>query len=266
MDSTGGAAQRCGTIMSDFLKHWFTPSQPDAQKPALLVLREVPGSRKTLDEVIRETVKDHLAGLDIIERIGSYDRALAYVRNKLPTSKRLRSGDFGEILATEYVDQCTDYSVPIKKLRWKDDRTVAMRGNDVIAIRGAKNRWYLLKVESKSRAKLSDATVAEAAAGLSKHSGRPNPSSLAFISARLREQGRDDETEIFEELQTRALNTEDVAHMVFTLSGNDPMRYLMKLAETPVSDFSCQLVGCVIANHSTFIETLFQELHAGKPR
>ena len=75
--------------MSDFLKHWFAPSQPDAQKPALLVLREVPGSRKTLDEVIRETVKDHLAGLDIIERIGSYDRALAYVRNKLPTTKRV---------------------------------------------------------------------------------------------------------------------------------------------------------------------------------
>jgi hypothetical protein len=252
--------------MSNFLNQWLVESHPDAAAPALVLLQEMPGSRVRVRTAIEENVKDHLAGLDIIERIGSYPKALAYVRNKLPTSKRVRSGDFGEILASEYIDQCTDYTVPIKKLRWKDDRSVAMRGNDVIAIRCEKNRWYLLKVESKSRASLSAAAVTEAAEGLAKNSGRPNPSSLAFISARLREQGKDAEAAVFEELQTRTLSAKDVSHMVFTLSGNDPMRYLKKLAVEPPSKFTCHLVGCVIADHADFIERLFQSLHAGKRR
>lgn len=246
------------------MKEWFTPSSPDAAAPMLVLLQEVPGSRERLNDAITRTVLDHLAGLDIIERIGNYPRALSYVRNKLPTSKRVRSGDFGEILASEYIEQFTEYSVPIKRLRWKDDRSVAMRGNDVIAIRYAKNRWILLKAESKSRASLGHATVAEATKGLNKHSGRPNPSSLAFISARLREQRRDDEAEVFEKLQTRALTADDVEHMVFTLSGNNPTRHLKKLAEAPASEFPCQLVGCMICDHATFIDQLFQQLHAGK--
>ena len=94
----------------------------------------------------------------------------------------------------------------------------------------------------------------------------PTPARSPSFPLVLREQGRDDGAENFEELQTRALTTKDVVHMVFTLSGNDPVRYLGKLAETPMSRFLCQLVGCVIADHSTFIETLFQELHAGKRR
>jgi len=252
--------------MTDFFNQWLAESRPDAAAPTLVVLQEIPGSRVRVCAAIEESVKDHLAGLDIVERIGSYPKALAYVRNKLPTSKRVRSGDFGEILASEYIHQCTNYEVPIKKLRWKDDRSVAMRGNDVIAIRCEKNRWYLLKAESKSRASLSDAAVTEAAEGLAKHSGRPNPSSLAFISARLREQGRDAEAAVFEELQSRTLTAKDVAHMVFTLSGNDPVRYLKKLATEPPSKFTCHLVGCVIVDHADFIDRLFKSLHAGKRR
>ena len=70
--------------------------------------------------------------------------ALAYAAESAPDDQAGASGDFGRYLKF-IVDQCTDYSVPIKKLRWKDDRAVAMRGNDVIAIRRAENRWYLLE-------------------------------------------------------------------------------------------------------------------------
>ena len=61
--------------------------------------------------------------------------AAALIQSKLPTTKGIRSGDLGEIYATEWIDaHCGDYMAPIKRLRWKDHRNMAMRGDDVIAI------------------------------------------------------------------------------------------------------------------------------------
>lgn len=251
--------------MTDFLKQWLSRSCPDAGTPGLVVLRELPKARAKVKTVIEQAVKDHLAGLDIIARIGTYRKALTYIRNKLPSNKRVRSGDFGEILATEYIDQFTDYKVPIRKLRWKDDREMAMRGNDVIAVRSHNKRWILLKAESKSRASLSEAVLLEAQTGLHKHSGRPNPSSLAFISSRLREQGRDDEAEIFETLQSRTLTSNDIEHMIFTVSGNDPISYLKTFVVDDELGFSRHLVGCVIPDHAAFITQVFASIYAGKP-
>lgn len=60
--------------------------------------------------------------------------AAEFILQRLPTSKSIRSGDLGEILATDYIAEQTPYTVPIKRLRWKDHRNTAMRGDDVIGI------------------------------------------------------------------------------------------------------------------------------------
>lgn len=247
------------------LKTWIKPSKPDKSVPELVVLHELPGSREAVDGDIQETVEDHLAGLDIIARIGGYPNTVAFIRNKLPSNKRVRSGDFGEIIASEYVDQFTDYRVPIKKLRWKDDRSVAMRGNDVIAIKKVEKRFRLLKGESKSRAALSEAAVKEAVDGLAKHAGRPNPCSLAFISSRLREADRHAEAEIFEDFQSKTPKLDQIEHMVFTLSGNNPTTHLKKFADKGAT-VRRYLVGCVIADHQQFIKSVFENIYAGKRR
>jgi HamA len=240
-------------------------TQPMGDMAELIVLREKTGARASAEAAVDAAVKDHLVGLDILARIGTYKQAIAHIRNKLPGSKQVRSGDFGEILASEYLDQFTEYRVPVKKLRWKDDRAVAMRGNDVIGIRKHGGRWYLLKGESKSRAALGDGAVEEAVEGLHKHTGRPNPSSLAFISSRLHDLGRDDEAAVFDELQSRTLRLDEIEHMVFTLSGNDPTSHLSKHPAPKRSRVRRHLVGCMIADHQKFITETFDRIHAGKP-
>jgi hypothetical protein len=61
--------------------------------------------------------------------------AAALIQGKLPTTKAIRSGDLGEIYATEWIDAHSGgYRAPIKRLRWKDHRNMAMRGDDVIGI------------------------------------------------------------------------------------------------------------------------------------
>jgi hypothetical protein len=61
--------------------------------------------------------------------------AADYIRQKLPPSKSIRSGDLGEILGSEYIEDATDYEVAVNRLRWKDHRDMAMRRDDIVAIR-----------------------------------------------------------------------------------------------------------------------------------
>ena len=35
---------------------------------------------------------------------------------------------------TDFIEESTSYSVPIRKLRWRDHRNMAMRGDDVIGV------------------------------------------------------------------------------------------------------------------------------------
>ncbi len=242
------------------LNEWMNPSNPISGNNQVVVLQERKNTRKAVQSAIDETVRDHFAGLEILSRIGRFETAREFIRNKLPPGKRARSGDFGELMASEYIDQLTDYSVPIKKLRWKDDRATTMRGNDVIGIRPYKKKWRILKAESKSRAALSSSAVNEAIEGLNQHSGRPNPSSLAFIAHRLRELGRDDEAEAFEDLQSRTPKLDEVEQMVFTLSGNDPTTHL-KDGHAKVASMTRHFVGCVISDHQVFINEMFDRLY-----
>ena len=69
----------------------------------------------------------------ILSRLGK-PAAAEFIRGNLPTAKSIRSGDLGEILATEFIAAHTGYGTPIKRLRWKDHRNMAMRGDDVIGI------------------------------------------------------------------------------------------------------------------------------------
>jgi hypothetical protein len=146
-----------------FINNWLDARRPHGECPNLVVLSERPDARKLVVPAVCKAVKDHLVGLAVIERIGGFKKAAKVIKNRLPTSKAIRSGDLGEILATEYVAQKTTYTVPIKRLRHKDDRQTSMRGDDVIGIRSAKGRRVqVLKVEAKSRAALATAVIEEA--------------------------------------------------------------------------------------------------------
>ncbi len=98
--------------------------------------------------------------------------AAELVSEKLPTTKGIRSGDLGEIIATEYIEENTHYHIPIKRLRWKDHRNMALRGDDVIGMcfdeAGTLN---FLKTEAKSRVNLAPSVLIEARTALEKHNG-----------------------------------------------------------------------------------------------
>ncbi|MCV5197406.1 DUF1837 domain-containing protein, partial [Escherichia coli] len=98
----------------------------------------------------------------------------AYIAGKLPETKQIRSGDLGEIFATEWINaRSNGYKTPIKRLRWKDHRNMSMRGEDVIGIYidQSSQQLFFLKTEAKSRAKMTGEVVSEARDNLNKEQG-----------------------------------------------------------------------------------------------
>jgi uncharacterized protein DUF1837 len=189
------------------------------------IYTERTGARSAGLKELKKLLADHFVGESTIMQAGGYSKSAAIIANSLPTNKRTRSGDLGELLATEYLNSETPFAVPIKKLRWKSDREMAMHGNDVIGVDTKKTPVCVMKGECKSRANFTKATVDEAAGSLDLHNGRPNPSTLAFITKRLYEEKRDAEAKVFQDLQCGGtLAAKNVSHLVFALAGNDPSR------------------------------------------
>jgi hypothetical protein len=230
----------------------------------LRVLLEKNGTRAAVIGPLRQLVADHFYDPDVLSRLG-FEQAADIVRANLPTKKHIRSGDLGEIIATEYVIWQTEFSIPLKKLRYKDDRDQPMRGNDVVGVRVVDGHIWALKGEAKSAAVIDDATVKSACTALANDDNRPKASTLVFISRMLRLLGRDAEAEQIDRLQSTPVVFDRVVHFVFSFSGNDPEPVLRPHAGplAPINDR--RFVGLRVNDHQAFLDVVFQQDNAGNP-
>lgn len=200
----------------------------------------------------------------ILRRLGR-PKSAAFIEGKLPTTKSIRSGDLGEILATEYVVSHTPYSVPVKRLRWKDHRNMAMRGDDVIGLLRdpATGRLSFLKGEAKSRVSLAGGVVAEARTGLDKDGGLPSAHALEFISSRLMDGGEEELADAIDDaLLKHGIAPQSVQHLLFTFSGNDPAGYLRASVQAYAGAYVQRYVGVRIATHGAFVADVYAQVIA----
>ena len=164
---------------------WCSAADASVGPHALRILSGDPARLNIGVAATATIIPSHYASEEHISRILSRlgkPGAAKFISEKLPTTKSLRSGDLGEILVTEYIVSHTGYEVPIKRLRWKDHRNMAMRGDDVIGIAQDQTtgRLQFLKTEAKSRVTLNAGVVAEARTGLNKDGGLPSAHTLAL--------------------------------------------------------------------------------------
>lgn len=247
------------------LSRWLTVATADIGRHSLRVLTERDGSRSSILDDLRELVRRHYVDPELAaKRIASLGapKTAALLREHVPTTKKARSGDLGEVLATELAELGLKYDVPIRRLRWKDGREMALRGDDIVGVaRGSKYELLLLKGESKSRATLSTAVLNEAGEALDSDRGRPTRHSVLFVAERLRELGRDDLAQELEEAVLASFRGISVAHMLFVLTGSPPKNLLgAHLKAASKKRRLRHAVGVHIKNHAEFIELLFEGL------
>ena len=241
---------------SELFSKWLEPGSPSAAEIDYFV--EKKGAQPTGLSLLKTLVADHFVGESTVMKLGGYEKAASVLESSLPTNKRTQSGDLGELLATEYVNSQTEFTVPIKKLRWKSDRQMPMHGNDVLGLNYTSNPRRILKCECKSRKQFGDSAVTEASDGLDGFDGRPNPSTVAFITKRLFEDNRDKEAQMWNELQTKdPLPTKNHTQMVFALGGNDPTPALAKCPKSKIKGIQRKHAAIRVSAYEDFIKAVY---------
>ncbi len=186
--------------------------------------------------------------------------AAQLITDLLSQTPQIRSGDLGEIYATEWIDAHSGYRAPIKRLRWKDHRNMAMRGDDVIGILqdAQTQRLYFLKTEAKSRAALTGQVLTEARASLDKDGGLPSAHALSFISARLLELNNLPLADAIDEaLLKHGIPVQNVRHLLFTFSGNAPDALLTASLQAYPGPINQWGIGLRVAEHGDFIGAVY---------
>lgn len=227
------------------------------------------GSLPTGIQATAAIVPEHYAAEEQIARalarLGK-PAAAELIQGKLPTSKAIRSGDLGEIYATEWIDAHSGgYRAPIKRLRWKDHRNMAMRGDDVIGILhdAQGQRLLFLKTEAKSRVALTNGVLTEARAALDKDGGLPSAHALSFISARLLELNNAPLADAIDDaLLKHGVPLQNVRHLLFTFSGNAPGALLTASLQAYPGPIGQWGIGLHIEDHATFIGAVYDRVIA----
>ncbi|WP_027571511.1 Hachiman antiphage defense system protein HamA [Bradyrhizobium sp. WSM1743] len=246
---------------------WCDNDEEEDDKKRLWKLTEKEDGREAIAESLAETVRSHYDALERIaedvEELG-YEDASAILRERLPRGKKARSGDLGEILASELTEEELGFSVPVRRMRFKDGREVALRGDDFIGIRynEATDRLRLLKGESKSRRTLGKATIESARTALDRDDGRCTPASLLFVADRMMERGGSDEVlgkVIRREVARHALPPSRIDHVMFTMSGNGAPQALVTDYEGLDQTRRQLVVNLHIEDHQDFITEVYEQ-------
>jgi hypothetical protein len=213
-------------------KSWCKRAEAPDGKKRYWTFIEAPGGRAKIRAVLAEAIRSHYDRLGAIaedvKRLG-YDKAAKILKAQLPQTKKGRSGDLGEILATELVEEAIDLRVPVRRLRYKDGRSMAVRGDDFIGVgRGDDDKLWLLKGEAKSAKTLGKETISSARKVLNRDSGRCTPYSLMFVAKRLLESEDREDQELGrilrDEVGLEAVRPARIDHMLFTMSGTRHQR------------------------------------------
>jgi hypothetical protein len=244
---------------------WCDCQRKEKARKRLWKFTEKPNGREEVRSRLYKTVRSHYDSLNVIaseiNKLG-YKTAARILRERLPKTKKARSGDLGEILASELVEEKLGFDIPVRRLRYKDGREMALRGDDFIGVKYSKEDGLrLLKGESKSRNALAETTIARARKSLNRDSGRCTPSSLLFVADRLLERDgaeADLGRVLRKEVGTKALRPSRIDHVLFTISGNAPPSALEADLDEADEGRNHTVINVRVEDHQEFIADVYK--------
>lgn len=247
---------------------WCASTKEQVNRKHYWTYVEKDGGRDQISNDLAKTIRSHY---DRLERIAEDVKRLGYAAASeilsaaMPQTAKGRSGDLGEILATELVEEEIGLRIPVRRFRYKDGRNMAMRGDDFIGAGyyGADEKLWLLKGEAKSNKLLGKATVTSARKVLNRDNGRCTPDSLLFVANRLLESSDPDENKLGrilrDEVGLKSLRADRIDHMLFTVSGNGPHASLKADLDATETNRDQYVVNIHIEDHQDFIAVMYQE-------
>src|SRR5713101_4090846 len=103
-----------------------------SSKATSIIYVENRAKRAAAIQRLKALLIDHFVGHETVLKAGGLAKSAGIIKSSLPTEKKARSGDLGELLAAEFVNSETTYRVAVAKLQWKSDKETSLHGNDII--------------------------------------------------------------------------------------------------------------------------------------
>jgi hypothetical protein len=216
--------------------------------------------KNVLIGVLPDYYADPQSMANTLARLGK-NAAAQKLLTKIPEVKKIRSGDIGEVLTSDYIEESTDFTVPIRKLRWRDHRNMAMRGDDVIGIIVDQQQQTIkfLKAEAKANKALSRKVLQEARTELDLDEGFPAPHALEFVAERLRETGNQALSDLIEKVQlVDGIRANQVEHLLFTFTASNPATLQKESFDAYDGNIKQTSVGFRVTEHQELISGVYQ--------
>lgn len=214
--------------MTDFFSPWCDPPKDETvgkHNSRVLVSHDDANGIDAVVTVMPGTYAKKKNLKRIAKRHGKKGVA-TLLSNKVPKTKTSRSGDMGEILGTAYVQSTMGYSTGPSRLIERDHQEWALRGDDILGARLNGQSLELVKVEAKSRAKATKATITEARDGLRRNGDLASPHSLTQFAERLLKTDEALSDAVNDLLQNDGLRPGQLAHVMFIFAGNHPINHV----------------------------------------
>jgi hypothetical protein len=254
------------------LLHRWLKASPDPTQEQFIVtlLSEGIGTRKAARKPLIETIFIHHNDPEIVrkklDRLG-YSK-VAEALDRRPKSHNTRLGNFGEVIASEFLRELRGYEIPVYRLRYNTNDESSPKGDDVLAFEFAdkqrRTRDTVIVAEVKVRSEFKSEAVEEAHDTL-KNGFRPRPKSFAFVVDLLFREGRDDEANRLLDLSHK-FGKRSLARRscLFLITGNKPRHPFDCLAGKRLAP-SLEAVQLTLDDLPQFVNELFEaevDLHA----
>ena len=247
---------------------WFATIKKGDNDASLWLLTEKVQQREQIQNEFCERVRSHYDDLnnitDDIAELG-YEGAAKILKERLPMTTQAQSGELGEIMATEFTEENLGFKVPVRRIRYKDGRNMALRGDDFIGVyhNSKDDELILLKGESKSNANLSKTVIGDARTVLNRDDGRCTPISLLFVADRLLE-GTPSQKALGRKLRNdvalKAMGPAYIHHAFFTLTGNDSVTILEEDLAAAEKNRIQNVINIRIPDHQSFIKDTYEKV------
>jgi hypothetical protein len=236
---------------NDFILKWlqYERSELDYKRLQYVPLSEREGVRVGILQSLARTIilyhNDPAEFSDIVERIG-YPKA-AKEFDKRPKVDNTRKGNFGEIVACEYLRQVEGFDLPVYRLRWNPNPDTSMRGEDAVTFkfgnRDGTGREICI-TEAKVMSRFRGETIREAHKQLIRDH-RPRANSLPFIYTCLRATGETDKANAVLDFLDKTLPyPPSRRNFLMVITGNqprDPFRVIEECESVVSNLIACNL-------------------------
>lgn len=191
-----------------------------------ITLSEVEGLREKVVEPLAKTLFVHHNDPEKfrknVEALG-YPQAAKQI-DKRPQIHSTRMGNFGEVLAAEFLKQHRGYDIPVYRLRYNQNPESSLKGNDLLAFKfgDSEERGRELVIgEVKTMSEFDSREIEHGYDQLLRE--RPRPKSIPFVVEVLQDQGKHEQAnQVLRFLDELSPNKPTKVSFMFIVTGNEP--------------------------------------------